>query len=616
MCPPTLMCTAGTFDRGKVKAAIRTIATLAGAGAAFALALPLAATANSTSTEVIDTVIGDGGTTQLDYPRSMVPAPGGGYLVVDTMNSRIQKVDTDGSMTTVAGTGWAGYDGDNQDAVDASLNEPRGVAVKPDGSIVVADTENMRVREIGTDGKISTIAGDGNEGQGLLGSLLEALLGTVLGTDTQLDHPSAVAVAADGSVLIVDTENNTIRRVAPDGQLSTAAGDGTGGYAGDGSDAKSAQLCSPEDVAALSDGSFLIADTGNNVVRKVKPDGKITTVAGDGAAGYSGDGGNAKQAELSAPAGVEVNPDGSFLIADTGNNVVRKVKTNRISTTIGNGADDFTGDGGDPVDASLSGPKDVLASNGVTLVADSGNNRIRKVFTVSIPDDDQGGNDDQGSDGGSAGAAPGPAAPTSLGSGSGPLPPVNAPTLAEDFQLYHQSGTVKVKLPGSGVYVRLDGSASIPVGSVVDTRSGTATLTSAHDGAGETQSAAFHGAVFKVTQKKAKNPITDLTLRGGDFSSCPTTARKAGPAMAARSSRRSRRHLWGSGHGRFRTIGRHGAATVRGTIWMTADRCDGTLVRVRRGRVEVRDFRARKTVFVRAGHSYFARKHARHHLRR
>jgi hypothetical protein len=146
-------------------------------------------------------------------------------------------------------------------------------------------------------------------------------------------------------------------------------------------------------------------------------------------------------------------------------------------------------------------------------------------------------------------------------------------------------------------------------------------LTSAHDATGDTQSAAFKGAVFTVTQKKAKHPVTDLRLRGGDFSDCSTGARKAGMASAARTARshkRARRHLWGSGHGRFRTIGRHGAATVRGTIWLTADRCDGTLVRVRRGKVEVRDFRAKKTVFVRAGHSYFARKHPkkRHHHRR
>lgn len=206
---------------------------------------------------------------------------------------------------------------------------------------------------------------------------------------------------------------------------------------------------------------------------------------------------------------------------------------------------------------------------------------------------DQGGNDQGGDD----------------------LPAPDAPTLGEDMNVEPDDGEIRVKLPEADNFVKLGKDASIPFGSVVDARLGTVTLTTAHNGQGVTQSAAFRGSVFKVTQDRAAKPITELHLRGGDFSGC-RRAPAAGAATIASVRRRSRRHLWGSGHGRFRTIGRHGAATVRGTIWLTADRCDGTLVRVRRGRVEVRDFRARKTVFVRAGHSYFARKHARHHRRR
>ena len=194
------------------------------------------------------------------------------------------------------------------------------------------------------------------------------------------------------------------------------------------------------------------------------------------------------------------------------------------------------------------------------------------------------------------------------------LPPPDAPTVADDLNVARTEGKIRVRLPGTGDFVELDKDASIPFGSVVDAKSGTVTLTTARNGSGVTQSAAFKGSLFKVTQKKSAKPVTDLELRGGNFDDCGRVARarKAGAATIAATRRpRARRHLWGSGHGRFRTIGRHGAATVRGTIWMTADRCDGTLVRVRRGRVEVRDFRSAKTVFVRAGNSYFAKAHPR-----
>jgi hypothetical protein len=187
-----------------------------------------------------------------------------------------------------------------------------------------------------------------------------------------------------------------------------------------------------------------------------------------------------------------------------------------------------------------------------------------------------------------------------------------APTVGEDLNVVLESGSIRIKLPGSGAFVALGADASIPVGSVVDARAGKVTLTTAHDNRGVTQSAAFTGSIFKVTQKPSARPVTKLRLRGGDFGSCPPTAATASVAAIASVRRSARRSLWGSGHGRFRTIGRHGAATVRGTIWRTTDRCDGTLVRVRRGLVRVRDFSAHKTVLVSAGHSHLARAVARH----
>jgi len=201
------------------------------------------------------------------------------------------------------------------------------------------------------------------------------------------------------------------------------------------------------------------------------------------------------------------------------------------------------------------------------------------------------------------------------GPGSSHLPEVNAPTVGEDLQASHQGGTVTVKVPGSNQYVSLDDAASIPVGSLVDASKGKVTLTSAKDSKGTNQSATFHGGLFQVKQKRARKPITELVLRGGDFSSCWRPGSTGGSQSSAFASARRKskyrrvRGLWGSGHGNFRTRGRHGAATVRGTIWFTEDSCAGTRVTVRRGLVAVGDFVRHRTVMVPKGHSYLARVH-------
>ena len=183
------------------------------------------------------------------------------------------------------------------------------------------------------------------------------------------------------------------------------------------------------------------------------------------------------------------------------------------------------------------------------------------------------------------------------------VPPVGRSTNATPA-----SGTIRVRLPGADEFVELTEGAGIPVGSIVDATQGEVTITSAKDTRGTTQSADFTGAQFKVTQKRAAQPITDITLTGGSFSDCtPRILSKVGDVNAAGRRKWSRRRLWGNGHGRFRTRGRHGTATVRGTWWLTEDRCDGTLVRVRRGLVEVRDLERRRTVMVPAGKSYLAK---------
>jgi hypothetical protein len=205
--------------------------------------------------------------------------------------------------------------------------------------------------------------------------------------------------------------------------------------------------------------------------------------------------------------------------------------------------------------------------------------------------------------------------------GTGTLPNPGKPKQGETFNVRPRKGKgkgkghgkIRVKLPGAAKTVPLEQSSSVPVGSVVDATQGQVTLTTVPRADGMVQSATFSGAAFKVTQSKTGKPVTDVRLRGGSFAGCTrpfarrSVAGRMFGAFASRSKKRKVRSLWGSGHGNFRTHGRGGAATVRGTIWLTEDRCDGTLVKVRRGVVGVRDFAKKKTFTVRAGHSHFAR---------
>ena len=168
-------------------------------------------------------------------------------------------------------------------------------------------------------------------------------------------------------------------------------------------------------------------------------------------------------------------------------------------------------------------------------------------------------------------------------------------------------GKVYVKLPGRSHSVLLpDRGASLPVGTIIDARAGVVNVTTAPGVDRKPQHSDFAGGAFQIRQATRRHPITDLFMRGGDFSQCraAATGRTAG---ASASRRRVVRRLWGSGHGRFRTHGRFSAASVRGTIWMTEDRCDGTLIAVKRGKVLVRDKVRHRYIYVRSGQHYLAR---------
>jgi hypothetical protein len=240
----------------------------------------------------------------------------GGFLIAD--NNRVRWVSPAGTITTVAGTGTgtAGFSGDGGPATTAQLDLPAGVAATADGGFLIADTDNAVVRRVSPAGTITIVAGDGTFGFSGDGGPATA---------AQLDTPYGVAQTPDGGFLIADTNNGRVRRVSPAGTITTVVGTDTQGSAGDGGPATAAQVVLPVGIAVTPDGGFLFADNGDNRVRRVSPAGTITTVAGTGTAGFSGDGGLATAAQLNEPFGVAPTAEGGFLVADTNNNRVRFV---------------------------------------------------------------------------------------------------------------------------------------------------------------------------------------------------------------------------------------------------------------------------------------------------
>jgi RHS repeat-associated protein len=313
--------------------------------------------------------------TALYHPIDVTLRADGTLFIADFYNNRVRQVGPDGIITTVAGNGVQGFSGDGGPAVAAALNRPIGVAVGADGSLFIAEYLNNRVRRVGPDGIITTFAGNGAQSfSGDGGPAVAAAL----------NHPVGVTVGADGSLFIAEYFNNRVRRVGPDGIITTFAGNGVAGFSGDGGPAVAAALNGPTIVPVGPDGSLFIADSYNNRVRRVGPDGIITTVAGNGVAGVSGDGGLAVAAALNYPRSVAIGADGSLLIAQYSNNRVRRVGPDGIITTLaGNGGANFAGDGGSAVAAALDGPTGMaIGADGSLYIADHLNHRIRRVAPV------------------------------------------------------------------------------------------------------------------------------------------------------------------------------------------------------------------------------------------
>jgi uncharacterized protein (TIGR03437 family) len=321
---------------------------------------------------------GDGGAAtagQLNGPYGLAVDGSGSLYIADATNNRIRQVQqpaSGGNITTLAGNGTAGFSGDGKSAGNAELSAPVAVAVDSSGNYYIADTNNSGIRKV-AGGNISTIAGQPSLPAGYGGDGFAA-------TGASLNHPAGVAVDSQGNVYISDTQNNRIRKVTvPSGIITTIAGNGSASFSGDGGPAALAAVNQPRGLAIDALGNLYIADTGNHRIRKITRDGMISTVAGNGIAGFSGDNGPATSAQLNTPTGVAVDSARNLYIADRTNSRIRKVTaTGAIITIAGNGGFGYTGDGGPATSATIPFPVGVAVdANGNVFVSDSQNSVIR-----------------------------------------------------------------------------------------------------------------------------------------------------------------------------------------------------------------------------------------------
>jgi sugar lactone lactonase YvrE len=346
---------------------------------------------------------------RLNWPSGLALDAAGNLYIADETNHRVRKVSADGTITTVAGSGKPGFSGDGSKATEARLDSPEFLTVDGAGNLYIADARNHRVRKVTPDGIISTYAGSGpveeitNTGPPTVGGFAGD---NGPATNARLNHPEGLAADAIGNLFIADSANDRVRKVdAVTGTITTVAGTGADDSSGDGGLATEADLA-PWDVAVDAKGDLFIAD--NPVfsdraiptyrIRKVTPDGIITTVVGTGEAGFSGDSGPALEAMLAHPNVLAVDSAGNLFISDWDNYRVRKVDavTGIITTVAGMSKSKYAGDGGLATQTGLRGPSGLaIDPAGNLYVSDSGyyhegvglphNDRVLKLFGVAAP---------------------------------------------------------------------------------------------------------------------------------------------------------------------------------------------------------------------------------------
>ena len=316
---------------------------------------------------------GDGGSAtsaRLASPLGLAVDTAGNLFIADYDGARIRKVTPNGVITTVAGNGASAFGGDGGPATQAEIG-PTDVAVDAAGNLFIADNDNHRVRKVTPNGVITTLTGNGTAAFTGDGGLASA---------AQVANPRGVAVDSAGNVFIADYDNNRIRKISTDGRISTVAGNGVFAFSGDGGPATLAGL-SPTGVAVDGAGNIFIADNDNHRVRKVDLAGTITSIAGTGTLGFSGDGSSGTSAQLAFPVGIATDSAGNAFIADSENQRIRRVNTAGIIATVaGSGLGQTLGDGGPATLARLILPSDVAVDTaGNVFIADTLNHRVRKV---------------------------------------------------------------------------------------------------------------------------------------------------------------------------------------------------------------------------------------------
>lgn len=327
-------------------------------------------------------LVGDGRlatSIQLIQPERVAIAKNGDLIIAETVGSRIRKINAFGIISTIAGLDSAGYSGDGGPAKNALISYPTGITVDKYGNIYFSDIENFRIRKIDTNGIISTFVGNGTAGySGDSG----------LAVNAQISHLEGLKWDRWGNLFFADTHNNVIRRVDSKGIITTVAGNGTQGFSGDGGPAKDASFYYCSDIAIDDSENIYVADWFNFRIRKIdKKSGIINTIAGNGYSFYSGDFGQKAIDASVEPFALEIDGMGNLIIGECWNHVVRKISDSGIISTIaGNGLEGFSGDGGPAKSSTLYVPCGVaIDTSGNLFIADIANHRIRKVTNAAAP---------------------------------------------------------------------------------------------------------------------------------------------------------------------------------------------------------------------------------------
>jgi Leucine-rich repeat (LRR) protein len=329
-------------------------------------------------------------TAELKAPRSIIFDATGNMYIADSSNNRILKRDLEGNLTVFAGNGNRGSDGDDGPAIEAALNNPQGLAIDDAGNLYIADTNNHRIRKVDNSGIITTVVGTGESGYA--GDDEPAIA-------AQIKKPTAIVFDHNKDFYIADSGNHRIRKIRyeqgteplnANSIITTIAGDGRSGYGGDHGPATQARFSEPSGLVVDSENNLYIADTKNQRIRKIDILGTITTVAGNGEAGYSGDGEPATTARLYMPTGLAVDSTGNLFIADQNNHRIRKVDSEGLIRTLtGTGIRGTATDGILASVAQINQPTDiVLDQYGNLYLAEKGNHLIRKVGEKDLDGDE------------------------------------------------------------------------------------------------------------------------------------------------------------------------------------------------------------------------------------